>query len=631
MANKPGFFDELSRRHVWRAIIAYAAIGWIVIQLVTQLFPVFELPPWTVRAVVLAIAIGFPVVAVLAWVVEITPQGLRRTAPAHSLMARDPTTTRRIGRRIDLLIILVLLLAVGLLLLNTFYWQRAQSAPGTALPAIASANVPHKSVAVLPFENLSADKDNEYFVAGMQDLILTKLADIGQLKVISRTSTMKYQSRPSNLRRVAAELGVATVLEGSVQKQGDQVLINVQLIDAATDAHLWADSYTRRLDNIFGVEGEVAEKIAAALSAKLSPTQSAQLSTAPTSNQAAYDLFLRAQFQLDRGNVNYDTANWKAAIPLFRQAVAADPNFALAWARLSRTESVLAWFGGGGEDPVALAAQARLDATRARQLAPQQAAAHIAIGYSDYWGQRDYAAALAAFNTALTLRPNDADALAARGYVERRQGDFDRAIDSLQQALAHDPRNSALAYEVGITCMMASRYRESETWFANALTLDPDNVNARYNQSYAILLGSGDLARALAAAKGSASILKLQRITVLTYMRRYTQALALLESIPDNPDTFSVRGGSKALQLAELHRLNGDVAKSRALFAAALPIERAQLAVQRGNNLLRVWQFVARAELGLGQVAAGVTAIDKAQSLLDSIPDQVNGPLNFEF
>src|SRR6185437_13593548 len=374
MPASSGFFAELKRRHVWRVAFAYAVTGWLIVQIATQVFPIFHMPDWTAQFVVILVVIGFPIGIVLAWAFELTPDGVRRTEPAHSPEARDERETRAIARRLNAVIIAVLLIAVALLGWRLLVVQHGETLAGKAGPASpggavaakspVAANpgvarpIPPKSIAVLPFDNLSNDKNNEYFVAGMEDLILTKLAGIGDLKVISRTSTEKYKSHPVDLKDISRQLGVATFLEGSVQKQGKEVLINVQLIDASSESHIWAQSYTRTLDNIFGVEGEVAEKISAALNTKLSPGESASLAAVPTTNPVAYDLYFRAEYQADQAFVNYDTSRWKTAIPLYRQAVSNDPGFALAWARLSYSESLLAWYGGGGEDVKQLVRQA---------------------------------------------------------------------------------------------------------------------------------------------------------------------------------------------------------------------------------------------------------------------------------
>jgi len=615
MNGKPSFFAELQRRNVLRAGVLYAGVVWALAQGLAQLLPLFGAFDWMARWFVIAGIIGFPFWLAFAWFYEFTPQGLKRESEI------DPTDSvaRSTGRKLDFWIIGVLTVAVVLLLTDRLV-------PHKDAPKAIAASAFVKSIAVLPFENLSADKDNAYFVAGMQDLILTKLADIGDLKVISRTSTEKYQSHPDNLKDIAQQLGVATILEGSVQKAGNQVLINVQLINTQTDAHIWAQAYPRTLDNIFGVEGEVAEKIAAALKAKLSPAETAQLAAVPTQNQAAYDLFLRAEFQTNQGLVNYDTASFRAAIPLYRQAINNDPDFALAYARLSYAESQLGWFGGGGENVKQLTAQARADAERALQLAPNLAAAQLALGYSDYYGEGDYAAALKVFEASLVARPNDADVLAARGYVERRQGRFDDAIASFRHALAHDPRNSVFAYALGDTCMMASRYGEAENWLQRALALNPDNLTAKYDYANTILFRSGDVARALAALPGDEPSLKLLRVTLLTLQRKYSEAATLLESVPDTLDNFPVVNGSKALQLANLYRLTGDAARARPLFTQVLPKVRAQLEQQRGINLAYIWLNIASVELGLGHAAEGLDAIAKAQAVLDQAKDQVYGP-----
>ena len=632
------FMRELRRRHVFRVAAAYAVVGWVVIEVATQVFPVFHMPDWAAQLVVLLILIGFPIALVLAWAFEMTPEGVRRTEPADSPAARPAEHGHRVGRLLNSIIIAVLALAVAVLAWKLMHAnsssrqgetasvaQPQESAGTSSAPPSASASIPAKSIAVLPFENLSGDKDNEYFVAGMQDLILTKLADIGDLTVISRTSTMQYGSHPQNLKTIAQQLGVANVLEGSVQKAGKQVLINVQLIDADKDHHIWAEAYTRTLENIFGVEGEVAEKIAQSLQAKLSPVETQRLAAVPTENQAAYDLFLRAEFQLHRGDINYATDSWKAAIQLYRQAIDKDPKFALALARLSYTESQLAWFGGGGESVKELNAQALADAQRASALAPELPASQLALGYSEYWGRGDYASALNAFAAALKLRPNDADTLAARSYVERRQGRFDAAIASLQQALALDPRNSSFAFELGTTYAMANRYADADTWYQRALALDPDNRNAKSNYALNIVLQSGDVARALAAAQGDAPVLQIQRVSLLILQRKYKEALTLLAGVHDTPDNFSALGGSKALQTANLYRLAGDASHAQPLFAQAKADARTELAQQQGINLAFVWDNLASAELGLGHTADGLEAVAKSQAIVAGIQDRTYG------
>lgn len=636
MADGRGFLDELKRRHVWRVAIAYALAAWLVVQVATQVFPFFKIPDWTVRLVVILIVIGFPVAVGFSWVYELTPEGIRRTAPADSDEARQEHAHHDVGRKLNAIIFAVLVLAVGLLGWRLYTLRHAPADHATVGSAdggqrdsgqSAAPSIPAKSIAVLPFDNLSSDKDNAYFADGIQDLILTKLADIRDLKVISRTSTEKYKSRPANLKQVAAELGVATILEGSVQKSGNQVLVNVQLIDAATDAHIWARSYTRTLDNVFGVEGEVAEKIAAALQAKLSPAETAHLATSMSPSPAANDLFLRAEYQVNRGYIDGDTVSMKLAIPLYRQAVGKDPGFAQAWARLSYIESRLAFSGGAGEDVKQLRRQARADVERALQLQPDLAAAHLALGYCYYWGQRDYAAALKAFAVVLAQRPGDADALAAQAYVQRRQGRFDDAIASFTRVVALDPRHFKPTYELGVTYMVVGRYTQAGVWLQRALALEPESPSAKSAYSFAIVFGSGDIPRALAVVQGDAPALKSTRANLLTYQRKYPEAIALLESIPDTPDNFPL-SYPKAAQLAEIYWHAGDKARARPLFAQALVQDRARLTQQQdAMSLADTWDSVAWDELRVGHTAEALAAAAKSQAILAKVQDSVVGPL----
>ncbi|MGH8279968.1 MAG: winged helix-turn-helix domain-containing protein [Gammaproteobacteria bacterium] len=520
----------------------------------------------------------------------------------------------RIGLGVTALI--VVLVVVGL-----FAWRLTRHPP-----LVTTAQAATASIAVLPFENLNVGNQDAYFVAGIQDLILTKLADIGDLKVIARTSTQQYTSHPDNLATIAQQLGVATILEGSVQKSGNQVLINVQLIDARTASHIWAHSYQRTLENIFGVEGEVADKIATSLRAKLSTTEIQRLAITLSPDEVANDLFLRAEYFANRNDINVNEAGFKEAIPLYQRALAQYPGFALAHARLSYVESALAFFWGGDEINL-LKADARAQAERALALQPDLAEAHLALGYSDYWGRSDYAAALMAFAATLKLRPNDADALVAMGYVLRRQGHFDAAIDALQKALTLDPHNSRRIFRwLGSTYMLVSRYTEAEQMYQRALALDPNNIDVKIFNSNAILYSNGDVTRALAEVQGNNPQLQLQQVSLLFYQRNFSAAKTLLERIPDTADNFG-QDGSKKLLLANLYWHSDDFVHARSLYAQALPQIRAGLAAQASNaiELSGVWGDIANAEAGLGHTHAALSALDKSQVLITRSGDPFRG------
>jgi TolB-like protein/Tfp pilus assembly protein PilF len=614
-SGKPSFFAELKRRNVLRAAVLYIGAVWAISQGISQLTPAIGLPAFATRWFLIACVIGFPLWIAFAWFYEFTPHGIQR----ESAVAEDAPSRHSTARKLDFAIIGVLIVAV--VLLASGYFIRRTSPANT----VAASAVPAKSIAVLPFENLSDDKNNEYFVAGMQDLILTKLADIGGLKVIARTSTAKYASHPEDLKTIGQQLGVATILEGSVQKQGDEVLINVQLTDTKTDGHIWAEAYTRTLTNVFGVEGDVAEKVATALKAELSPAVSARLASDMRSNNTANDLFLRAEYQANQGHISYDTADWRAAISLYEKAIAKAPDFALAYARRSYVQSLLAWFGGGGMDVKQLNQQARVDAEKALKLAPDAPASRLALGYSDYYGRGDFTSALKIFATVRSLQPSNADALAAQGYIERRLGRFETSIASLKQAFALNPRDSQLAFAVGRSYACLSRYPDAMQWFRRATAIDPNQLSGQAAYAHAIVLSTGDIARALQASQGAAPGLAQARAKWLQLQRRYAAALALVDHVP--PDLFvETDVGSKVLAQANLYRLMGDAAHARRLFQQAAKLAQASVSEVQGLFLPFGWMALANAELGLGDVAQGLNAVARALAIANEQGDQESIP-----
>src|SRR5437870_10855807 len=331
------FFAELKRRNVYKVAIAYGVVAWLLIQIATQVFPFFEIPYWVVRLVVLVIIIGFPIALIVAWAFELTPQGLKRTEVA------DAMPTRPSARRAWIYVVIIGgALALGLFFLGRYTGLRRSEGTASA----------EKSIAVLPFDNLSRDPDNAYFAEGIQDEILTRLAKIADLKVISRTSTQQYQSKPGNLSEIAKQLGVAHIVQGSVQKAADQVRVNVQLIQVASDSHLWADTYDRKLVDVFTVESEVAKAIAEALQAKLTGGEQLALAVKPTNNSEAYDAYLRGLALEVRASSPNDS---EKVVGFYERSVQLDPAFALAWARLSRANAQV-YFSG-------------LDSTSARRSA----------------------------------------------------------------------------------------------------------------------------------------------------------------------------------------------------------------------------------------------------------------------
>src|SRR5256712_2788188 len=429
--NLQNFFAELKRRNVYKVAVAYAVVGWLLVQVATQVFPFLEIPNWVVRLVIAVVMIGFPIALVIAWAFEATPEGIKRTEDVDlAAAAKQPKKHAWIY-----VVAVGAAFSIGLFFIGRYTGRNTASTIRIELPA--------KSIAVLPFENLSDDKGAAYFADGIQDEILTKLASIADLKVISRTSTARYKSKPEDLRTVSQQLGVATVLEGSVQKAGDKVRVNVQLIDARADSHLWAKTYDRDIKDVFAVESEVAQEIADSLQAKLSPAEANTLAAAPTKDTAAYDLFLKGESQLRAANASLRPESFDQAIAWYQQAIARDPNFALAMARLAESRLSQHWFVETFTE--AELAEVKETVEHALALAPDLAQAHVAHGLFYYYGYRQYEQALAEFGRALQLQPNNAQALEYSGYVYRRQGQWQRCLDTLKKSLEQDPRNADVA------------------------------------------------------------------------------------------------------------------------------------------------------------------------------------------
>lgn len=456
------FLLELRRRHVYRVAVGYAAIGWLLAQVVTQVLPVFETPLWAQRLAVLVLIAGFPVALLVAWFYELTPAGFRREAPAGE--ARKGR--RRFSRADAVILVLVAVSIVGTVIL----WraQEAMKSSTEAPPVSATAG---KSIAVLPFENLSPDRDNAYFAGGMQEQILTQLMRLSGLKTISRTSTEKYASHPEDVRAIGQQLGVSNVLEGSVQKMGKEARISLQLIDAANGTQVWAETYDRNLDNVFTVESDVAAKVADALQVTLLPKEQRALAKAPTENGFAYQALLRGEAAQQRADVTWKQPDIDAAISAYQEAVAADPTFALAWARLAYAYAWTIHFVPS-VDAKTIAARSKQALDKALALDAKLPEAHIAAGFYHEWGEGDRTAAQAEFKQALALNPRDANAQLALADIEYSQGHLDEANVAYQHAVSLDPRN-VLALQ-GLAWLDGERHRYAE---ADRILLKALDVN----------------------------------------------------------------------------------------------------------------------------------------------------------
>ena len=483
------FFAELKRRNVYKVAVAYAVVGWLVIQVSATVLPTFHAPEWVVQTLVVLVAIGFPIALVIAWAFELTPEGLKRTEDA------DLAATARSPRKHAWVFVVLIGAALSIALFFVGRYTSREKTPQQNASAIrteaaTASSIPQKSIAVLPFENLSDDKGAAYFADGIQDEILTKLASIADLKVISRTSTAKYKSKPEDLKTVSQQLGVATVLEGTVQRAADKVRINVQLIDARADSHLWAKSYDRDMKDVFAVESEVAQEIADSLQAKLSPAEANTVASAPTRDSEAYDLFLKGEYEEREAESTLKGEPFDRAAAFYQEALNRDPNFALAAAGLAESRITRHWF----VSPLAESelAEVKNIADRALALAPGLAEAHIALGHFYYHGKRQYDDALTEFRRALERQPNNVKALEYCGYVYRRQGQWDRCLSELEKCEERDPRNAGLPANIGTTYCALRMWQKAKQAGLRALALDPHNVVGMRSVYFSCLNGTGD-------------------------------------------------------------------------------------------------------------------------------------------
>ena len=376
--------------------------------------------------------------------------------------------------------------------LGEFVLSRRYTAPNKqGRPA---AEISTKSIAVLPFENLSEEKANAYFADGIQNEILTKLAGIGDLKVISRSSTAKYKSKPEDLKTVARELSVATVLEGSVQKAGDKVRVNVQLLDARIDTHLWAKSYDRDLKDVFAVESEVAQEIADTLRAKLSPSQSDALAAVPTHDPEAYDLFLKGEYEEGQAESVLTSELFDRTQTFYRQALARDPGFALAYARLAYSQLFRHWSVSRLTPAELIEVKSNID--RALAIAPALPDAHLALAVFYYWGHRDYDPALRELDRVVDLQPNNAKAQGFYAWIYRRRGEWKQSVAAAERAAELDPRNPQIPTDIGVTFVMLRRWSDAERALTRALALDPHNAVATRFLARTYVNSTGDIRRA---------------------------------------------------------------------------------------------------------------------------------------
>ena len=620
-------WQRLKQRKLVQWAVAYLASAWALLQVLDLAASSYEWPTLTMRIAFGLIALGFVVTLLLAWY--------------HGERGEQKVSGTE-------LLLLSLILAVGGGLIWRSNVQVSESPPSNshgqlapdpgqaaATPSIAIANIPAKSIAVLPFENLSSDKENGFFADGIQDQILTGLAKIGDLKVISRTSTQRYASRPDNIAEIAQQLAVAHILEGSVQKSGNRVRINVQLIKADSDSHLWAETYDRTLDDVFAVESEVAQKIAESLAANLTHDERDALALKPTQIPEAYTAYLKAR-ALNTG-VLFSREQGNAVLEAYRQAVQLDPDFALAWAELAREDIRAHWVGMDSTGELRKEGEAAL--ARAQELAPELPQTEMAHAVYLYYIQLDFAGALAGMNKVTKALPGDSDAWLFAGYLARRLGLWEQAASALERARALAPNDALLAYHLGVTYVCLRQCDRAMPSLDAALNLQADNPAALWVKLQCAWV-EADLARAdrmLAEqpldTPGYISLLAMQALFKRDYAQAsdlYRRAIANAGDIHIDSDIngYIPAAVNWRLQLALSEQRAGNAAAANSLYHEVKTTATNALADKPDNAYVEAsWHAALGLALaGLGEQQAATEQAGLVTALAPESKDALEGP-----
>jgi TolB-like protein/Tfp pilus assembly protein PilF len=595
-----GFFEELQRRKVYRVAIAYIVASWALAQGLAQVLPVFDISNAAIRAVIVLLLIGFPVALVLAWVFDVTPQGVVVTPALGAHRRRN----------------LILLIAAGVIV---------SAAAGFFLLPRAVRQEVDKSVAVLPFQNLSSDPENAYFADGIQEEVLTRLAKIADLKVISRASTQQYQSQPGNLAEIAKQLGVANILEGSVQKAGNEVRVNVDLVNAQTGSQLWAETYDRKLSDIFVVESEIAKRIAESLQATLTGREEQALAATPTNNPDAYDAYLRGLAFEARSNYSSDAL--LKAIDFYKWAVQLDPNFALAWARLSGAQALLYVNHVDTTD-------ARRDAIKralknAQKLQPNAPETLLFTGYYQYWVLHDYRLAKATFERVSKMLPGNSEVLYALAAIARSEGDWDESVSYWERGLALNPRNTALLTEVAYTYAALRQFPTAIKLYDRALDILPDELYLMASKA-AIYQAEGNLQEAAKSLvqvneqTNSEAAVRI-KLTQLRLERNQAETTQFVQARQGRLNLAAgIDKGSKQVGLALAHRVAGETAQAKTSAEQARNTLEPLRKEQPDNAFVAAALAVAYAILD--QKESALNEAQRAMTLVPSSKDRLSGP-----
>jgi TolB-like protein len=599
------FFGELKRRNVYKVAVAYIVAGWALAQGVAQVLPVFDIPNWVIRLFVVLIIIGFPVALACAWAFEITPEGIKRTQDV------DVNTPHTVHGPWIYIVLIGAAVSISLFFLGRY-----------TAPNRITSDDGNKSIAVLPFATLSDDRDDAYFADGVQDQILTNLAKVSDLKVISHTSVRQYKTGAErNLREIGKQLGVAYIMEGSVQRARDRLRINAELIDARTDAHIWAETYDRTAADLFAIQSELAQSIVAQLKAKLSPQQKAEIEEHPTQDLDAFEFYLQAKTTVDSYiNATDVRAALLQAVKSLDEAIKRDPNFVSAYCYSARANDLLYFFDlDPTPDRVSLA-EAAVDA--ALRLHPDSAEAHFARGDFLFRCRRDYDRALEELAIARPGLPNSSPFFILSGYINRRRNHFPEAERDFSTAFAIDPRNPNAYNLLADTYVLERRLSETVHVYDNVLAAGETVPIVRFRRTSTIMFATGDTGPLrevltkypdMEIAGGQTPVRSLMAMLD----RDYVKAEKFLVDSPrkDFQDVDFSFYFPKSWYEAMIARDKGDSAKAKAAFRECREILAQRLTVKPEHA--RTIAVLAQVDAGLGDKDL---ALREAQHAIDLMP-----------
>ncbi len=569
MSRLKQLIQEVHRRSLWQVLLVYVGASWVVLEAADVMVSRLALPEWVYGAAMVLLLVGLPIVLATAFVQEgisaatrHDPTLLPEAEPGSEATPGEVGGARRLFTWRNA--IMGGLLAFSLWGVVATGWLFFGDKVGRG---IVEAAAERKSVAVLPFANIGGDPENEYFSDGITGEIIAHLSKIADLKVISRTSVMQYKNTQKNVRQIGEELDVATILEGELQRAGDRIRINAQLIDAEGEGHLWSEQYDRDLTDIFAIQSDVAQRIAEALKATLTPSEEERIVLKPTDNLEAYDYYLRGNNYLLRSSREQSA---RSAIEMLEKAVELDPDFALAHAKLSQAHATMWWYFYDRSEARLASAKAAVD--EAQRIDPDLPEAHQAMGWYHYWGFLDYNRALGEFAIARRGQPSDGRLYAGIGAVYRRQGNMERALENFAKSAELDPHGTGFA-NLALTYRLVRDYGEAVRYFDRALTMNPENARLSYGGKALTLLrldGNTERGRLVlreAESVGITSPLTLARFDVLD--GRYEEALARLDSVSNPFTSGQFAYVTKAQRYAEIYGLTGNPELERAYYDSA--------------------------------------------------------------